>query len=60
MSGSVISRLIINKLDGGVSLKAVGIFKEHRSKGGDFLVGSTFIDFADEINSRLDNAKTKK
>ncbi|MBV4369005.1 serine protease [Erwinia phyllosphaerae] len=55
MSGSVIAQLIINKKSGEVSLKSVGIFKEHRPKRGDFLVGSTFIDFADEINSYLES-----
>jgi len=55
MSGSVIAQLIINKLDGGVSLKAIGIFKEHRPKRGNFLVGSTFIDFADNLNSYLND-----
>lgn len=58
MSGSVIAQLIVNKVSGGVSLRSVGIFKEHRPKRGNYLVGSTFIDFADEINSSLDNAKT--
>ncbi|WP_205956839.1 hypothetical protein [Pantoea stewartii] len=48
--------MIINKKSGDIALKAVGIFKEHRPKRGDFLVGSTFIDFADEINSYLENA----
>ncbi|MCS3402516.1 MULTISPECIES: serine protease [Pantoea] len=56
MSGSVIAQMIINKKSGDIALKAVGIFKEHRPKRGDFLVGSTFIDFADEINSYLENA----
>lgn len=55
MSGSVIAQLIINKLDGGVSLKAIGIFKEHRPKRGNFLVGSTLIDFADNLNSYLND-----
>ncbi|WP_427003713.1 hypothetical protein [Pantoea eucrina] len=55
MSGGVIAQLIINKLDGGVSLKAIGIFKEHRPKRGNFLVGSTFIDFSDDLNSYLNN-----
>jgi len=55
MSGSVIAQLIINKKSGGVALKAVGIFKEHRPKRDGFLVGSTFIDFADEINSYLES-----
>ena len=59
MSGSVIAQLIVNKESGGVSLRAVGIFKEHRPKRGNFLVGSTFIDFADEINSLLGNSTTK-
>lgn len=51
MSGGVIAQIVMHRTSGQLSLRAAGIFKEHRAKRGNYLVGATFIDFADEVNA---------
>lgn len=53
MSGGVIAQIMMNSDDKRYSLRAVGLFKEHRAKRGNFLVGATFIDFSNEFNRLL-------
>lgn len=53
MSGAVIAQIVMHRISGQFSLRAVGIFKEHRAKRGNYLVGATFIDFADEVNALI-------
>lgn len=53
MSGAVIAQIVAHRTSGQLSLVATGIFKEHRMKKGDYLVGATFIDFADEVNALI-------
>lgn len=53
MSGGIIAQIVMHRTSGEFSLLAVGIFKEHRPKRGNYLVGATFIDFADEINALI-------
>lgn len=53
MSGGVIAQIVMNRTNGQLSLLAVGIFKEHRVKRGNYLVGATFIDFSDEVNALI-------
>lgn len=51
MSGGVIAQIIMSRDVDRYSLRAVGSFKEHRAKKGNFLVGATFIDFSNELNA---------
>lgn len=51
MSGGVIAQIVMNRNVARYSLRAVGSFKEHRAKRGNYLVGSTFIDFSNELNA---------
>ncbi|MDC9623086.1 serine protease [Xenorhabdus sp. XENO-7] len=54
MSGSVIAQIMEHKITGDFTLRAVGIFKEFHSKQIDkYLVGCTFVPFADEINTYI-------
>lgn len=53
MSGGVIAQIILSKDLERYSLRAIGSFKEHRAKRGNFLVGATFIDFSNELNAFL-------
>lgn len=50
MSGGVIAQIVISSAPEQYSLRAVGIFKEHRAKKGHWLVGATFVNFSDELN----------
>lgn len=50
MSGGVIAQIVMSSNVERYSLRAVGSFKEHRTKRGNFLVGTTFIDFSNELN----------
>jgi len=52
MSGGVISQIMIDLSKDSLSLRPVGIFKEHLKKKH-FLVGNTFIPFADELKKYL-------
>lgn len=51
MSGGVIAQIVMSSNVERYSLRAVGSFKEHRAKRGNFLVGATFIDFSNELNA---------
>lgn len=51
MSGGVIAQIVMSRDAERYSLRAVGSFKEHRAKRGNYLVGSTFIDFSNELNA---------
>ncbi|CAI2136845.1 TPA: trypsin-like peptidase domain-containing protein [Serratia marcescens] len=51
MSGGVIAQIVMSSGVERYSLRAVGSFKEHRAKRGNFLVGTTFIDFSNELNA---------
>ncbi|WP_416777796.1 serine protease [Xenorhabdus budapestensis] len=54
MSGSVIAQIMEHKITGDFTLRAVGIFKEYKHKQRDkYLVGCTFIPFADEVNTYI-------
>lgn len=53
MSGGVIAQIVMHPDSGQFALRAAGIFKEHRPKRGNYLVGATFIDFADEVNALI-------
>ncbi|CDH34807.1 serine protease [Xenorhabdus bovienii] len=53
MSGGVIAQIVMHRTNDQFSLLAAGIFKEHRAKRGKYLVGATFIDFADEVNALI-------
>lgn len=56
MSGGVIAQIVLCRTSSTnyqLYLRAIGIFKEHRAKRGNYLVGATFIDFADEINTLI-------
>ncbi|MBD2786544.1 trypsin-like peptidase domain-containing protein [Xenorhabdus sp. DI] len=54
MSGSVIAQIMEHKITGDFTLRAVGIFKEHKNKQRDkYLVGCTFVPFADEVNTYI-------
>jgi hypothetical protein len=50
MSGSPVLQIMDNVETGKLTLRAVGIFKEHRVKTQKCLVANTFIQFADEAN----------
>ncbi|EEX2836900.1 trypsin-like peptidase domain-containing protein [Escherichia albertii] len=50
MSGAPILQVMENIDTDELTLRVVGIFKEHRSKTEKCLVASTFIQFAEEIN----------
>jgi hypothetical protein len=52
MSGGCIVQIMINSETDELTLKPVGIFKEHKKKLN-YLVGCTFIPFADELNQTL-------
>ncbi|MHC0466865.1 MULTISPECIES: serine protease [Kosakonia] len=54
MSGGAIAQIIIDLTSRQPLLRAVGIFKEHRPKRGNYLVGATFVDFADEVNALVE------
>lgn len=53
MSGSPVLQIMQNIHTEALTLRVVGIFKEHRSKSEKCLVASTFVLFAEEINSIL-------
>ena len=53
MSGCVVAQIMINLETDTLSMRPVGIFKEHLSKKDKYLVGCTFASFADEINKFL-------
>ncbi|MGJ0624647.1 serine protease [Xenorhabdus bovienii] len=54
MSGSVIAQIMEHKITGDFTLRAVGIFKEYkRTQRDKYLVGCTFVPFADEINTYI-------
>jgi hypothetical protein len=53
MSGAPVLQVMDNTDTGALTLRAIGIFKEHRTKSEKCLVASTFIQFADEINKIL-------
>ncbi|MCM7771867.1 serine protease [Enterobacter asburiae] len=50
MSGAPVLQIMDNLETGSLTLRAVGIFKEHRAKTEKCLVANTFIQFADEVN----------
>jgi len=50
MSGSPVLQIMDNLKTGDLTLRVIGIFKEHRTKDEKCLVASTFIQFADEAN----------
>ncbi|MDN4366804.1 trypsin-like peptidase domain-containing protein [Citrobacter portucalensis] len=51
MSGAPVLQVMDNINTGALTLRVVGIFKEHRSKTEKCLVASTFSHFADETNN---------
>ncbi|KLU14322.1 MULTISPECIES: trypsin-like peptidase domain-containing protein [Xenorhabdus] len=54
MSGSVIAQIMEHKITGDFTLRAVGIFKEYKHAQRDkYLVGCTFVPFADEVNTYI-------
>lgn len=53
MSGGVIAQILMQPTSGKFVLRAAGIFKEHRPKRGNYLVGASFIAFADEVNALI-------
>lgn len=55
MSGCVVAQIMINLETDSLSIRPIGIFKEHLSKKDKYLVGCTFTFFADEINNLLSN-----
>lgn len=52
MSGAIISQIMINLSNDSLSLRPVGVFKEHLKKKN-LLVGCTFIPFAEELKKIL-------
>ncbi|HBM0091563.1 TPA: trypsin-like peptidase domain-containing protein [Salmonella enterica subsp. enterica serovar Tilburg] len=50
MSGAPILQVMENISTGALTLRVVGIFKEHRAKTEKCLVASTFVQFAEEMN----------
>ncbi|MDM2848775.1 serine protease [Citrobacter sp. Cpo074] len=54
MSGAPVLQIMQNIHTEALTLRVVGIFKEHRSKTEKCLVASTFIHFAEETNNILD------
>lgn len=50
MSGSPVLQVMDNTKTGALTLRAIGIFKEHKTKNEKCLIASTFVQFAEEAN----------